>query len=211
MVEIVLSEYDMALCRMFSQESALTQQRIEFGQRSTKERRLSEIARDNLIGKMGEVAVSKYLYRQWGIKAPVNFDIYPRGDCDDVDITVNGWGIDIKTTRFGCNLLFERRKLEFRRQDGSIPDALVICKVPWNEARDEPEGYGVRIIGCISIMNLINPNNRNVLTLAKGQCIPGTKTQLQADNYVVPFGRLCGIAESVEYMRKHGPIRRMAV
>ena len=208
---IELSEYNMQQCALFSHESALTQQRVEFGQKTTKERPLAEIARDNMIGKMGEVAFQKFLYQRFGIKTPVNFDIYPRGDCDNIDVGINGWGIDVKTTRYGNNLLYERNKLEYRRKSETIPDALVVCKVAWNKDRDTPAKRTVELIGCISTLNMINPKNKDVELLEKGEYIPCTRTPLQADNYVVGFNRLSDIEKSVEYMLKNRPIRRMAV
>ena len=78
---IALSEDEMNKCKEFSLKSAMTQQAVEFGQKNTKPRDTKEIARDNMIGKMAEVAVNKMLRRDFGIHYPVNFDIYGRGEC----------------------------------------------------------------------------------------------------------------------------------
>lgn len=210
-IEVVLSDYDMKLCGLFARFSARSQQRIEFGQKSTKEREFWEIARDNMIGKMGEVAVAQYLHKQFGLNVPVNFCIYPRGECDDIDIQIGEWGIDVKSTRYGKRLFYERSKLEYRRKSKTIPDALMMCRVPWDSERDEPESSTVKLIGCISLMNLINPNNPRVVLHEAGEWIPGTNTKLQADNYMVESENLYDIKESVEFMLKHRPLRKMAV
>ncbi len=79
MKTIVLSAYDMERCVAFSKKSAESQQAIEFGQSDTVPRIPKEIARDNLIGKMAEVAVANMLREDFNLHYAVNFDIYPRG------------------------------------------------------------------------------------------------------------------------------------
>lgn len=58
---IYLTESELEKCREFALVSARSQQAIEFGQRTTKARSVNEIARDNLIGKIAEVAFSKMM------------------------------------------------------------------------------------------------------------------------------------------------------
>ena len=48
---IQLTENELNKCLEFSEISAQNQQKIEFGQKTTSPRKVSEIARDNLIGK----------------------------------------------------------------------------------------------------------------------------------------------------------------
>ena len=71
---IRLSQDELARCIEFSQRSAPNQQAIEFGQRSTKARSTREIARDNLIGKIAEVAFSKMMKENYGIDVPLDFN-----------------------------------------------------------------------------------------------------------------------------------------
>ena len=111
---LTLTEDEMRKCTVFSNKSAETQQAIEFGQKDTKARLVKEIARDNLIGKMAEVAVARMLRDEYRIHVPVIFDIYPRGEWDDCDIQIKTWTIDIKSTRTGRWLLFETGKLNMR-------------------------------------------------------------------------------------------------
>ena len=88
----------MARCIEFSQRSAPNQQAIEFGQHSTKARSTREIARDNLIGKIAEVAFSKMMKENYDIDVPLDFNCYPRGQWDNQDAVINGWRIDVKGT-----------------------------------------------------------------------------------------------------------------
>ena len=83
---IQLTDHEYNMCVQFSNESAKSQQDIEFGQRNTMPRSVKEIARDNLIGKMAEVAVVKMLREDYQLHLPINYEIYPRGEWDDNDI-----------------------------------------------------------------------------------------------------------------------------
>lgn len=125
---IILTAEELALCKDFSIKSANSQQAIEFGQSDTKARGVSEIARDNLIGKMAEVAFSRMLKEDFDIDVPLDFEIYARGKWDDNDIEINGWNIDIKSTRIGHWLLIEWSKLNFRQKQGKLPHAFFMCK-----------------------------------------------------------------------------------
>lgn len=188
-----LTDYQMKLCKLFSEESAKTQQRIEFGQRGT-ERTINEIAKDNLIGKMGEAAVAKMLNEEFHLHVPTNFEIYQRGDYDDNDLEINGWSIDVKTTRRGKYLLLEKHKVDFRIKLFTFPDVILMCRVPNDDSNE------VEIIGCISASRLINPNTPEVRRLKMGDYIPNTLCQLQADNYCVRFQDLCEPRKAINYM-----------
>lgn len=59
---IRLNDQEYEQCLSFAKTCALNQQRIEFGQSGTKPRGTSEISRDNMIGKMAEVAFAKKLH-----------------------------------------------------------------------------------------------------------------------------------------------------
>ena len=66
MQTVLLSDYQMQICKLFSVWSAKTQQQIEFGDPRTKPRSVNEIARDNMIGKMAEAAVCNMSAQEWG-------------------------------------------------------------------------------------------------------------------------------------------------
>lgn len=74
---ITLTSEELEKCREFSMRSASSQQAIEFGQHTTKARSVKEIARDNLIGKIAEVAFSKMMKENYGIDVPLDFNYYP--------------------------------------------------------------------------------------------------------------------------------------
>lgn len=186
---ITLTPDEMQKCIEFSKKSAETQQDIEFGQKDTKPRQTEEIARDNLIGKMAEVAVLRMLREKYGIHYPVNYEIYPRGEWDDCDVKIGGWSIDIKSTRIEKWLLFETNKLKMRQsQKINNLDALIMCKTPWNMDKDEPKGT-VELIGLISMKKLLSSDPK-VKHLKKGDFIPNTKSKLQAENLAVAFDDL---------------------
>lgn len=202
---ITLTPDEMQKCIEFSQKSAETQQDIEFGQKDTKPRPTKEIARDNLIGKMAEVAVLRMLREKYGIHYPVNYEIYPRGEWDDCDVKIGGWSIDIKSTRIGKWLLFETNKLKMRQsQKINNLDALIMCKTPWNMDKDEPIGT-VELIGLISMKKLLSSDPK-VKHLKKGDFIPNTKSKLQAENLAVAFDDLEHNWDMmIDYMTKNPP------
>lgn len=76
---IRLSQEELDRCIEFSKKNAPSQQAIEIGQRTTEPRGTNEIARDNLIGKIAEVAFSKRMKENYSINVPLDFNNYPRG------------------------------------------------------------------------------------------------------------------------------------
>lgn len=202
---ITLTVEELSLCKEFSIKSAKSQQAIEFGQSDTKARALSEIARDNLIGKMAEVAFARMLKEDFNLEIPLDFEIYSRGKWDDNDIIINGWNIDIKSTRIGHWLLIEWSKLNFRQKQGKLPHAFFMCKTPWNMEEDTPKGT-VELIGSISL-NRLKQGSSNVITIRKGDYLPGTRTRMQADNFGVEFRHLNNDwSETIDYILNNPPI-----
>ena len=161
-VIIELTREEMEKC--ISKKSAESQQPIEFGQHDTLPRDTAEIARDNLIGKMAELAVSRKLRELFGLHIPIDYEIYPRGEWDDCDISINGWNIDIKSTRIGHWLLFEWHKLRIRAPQNKLPHAVFMCKTPWDMDNDLPLG-SVEIIGTVSLHRLLSNDPRVILTI----------------------------------------------
>ena len=202
---ITLTPDEMQKCIEFSKKSAETQQDIEFGQKDTKPRPTKEIARDNLIGKMAEVAVLRMLREKYGIHYPVNYEIYPRGEWDDCDVKIGGWSIDIKSTRSGKWLLFETSKLKMRQnQKINNLDALIMCRTPWDREKDAPIG-SVELIGLISMKKLLSADPI-VKHLRKGDCIPNTNARIQAENLAVAFDDLEHNWDMmIDYMTKNPP------
>lgn len=186
---IVLTDAEMDKCREFSRISAASQQAIEFGQHTTKARPEKEIARDNLIGKMAEVAFSKMMKENYGIDVPLDFNYYPRGQWDGQDAEINGWRIDVKGTRSGGRwMLIEWDKLDFRQRDNNLSHLFVMFTVDWDRSADQPTG-DVSYQGAASLAKL-KESVPTTVVLRKGAVIPGTQTHLQADNYGIRFGDL---------------------
>lgn len=186
---IVLTDAEMDKCREFSRISAASQQAIEFGQHTTKARPEKEIARDNLIGKMAEVAFSKMMKENYGIDVPLDFNYYPRGQWDGQDAEINGWRIDVKGTRSGGRwMLIEWNKLDFRQRDNNLSHLFVMFTVDWDRSADQPTGE-VSYQGAAFLAKL-KESVPTTVVLRKGAVIPGTQTHLQADNYGIRFGDL---------------------
>ena len=202
---IILSEIEYAQCLAFSKRCANSQQRIEFGQHDTAPRAVAEISRDNMIGKMAEVAFSKMLKDVFGIHTELDFNYYPRGEWDDQDAVVNGWKIDVKATRKGGRwMLIEWSKLDFRQRQGKLADLYVMAIVDWDRYRDLPSRR-VELVGCASIMKLRHGVPTTHI-LRKGELIPETNTRLQADNFGISFSDLEKDWESViQYICKNPP------
>lgn len=202
---VVLTEMEYNKCVEFARKCAVNQQRIEFGQSDTKPRCVSEISRDNLIGKMAEVAFSKMLHDVYQIDIALDFNYYPRGEWDDQDAVINGWRIDVKATRRGGRwMLIEWSKLDFRQKQDKLSHLYVMAIVDWNRNCDMPSRR-VEMVGCASVMKL-RPGVPTTLVLRKGSCIPGTNTRLQADNYGIVFSELEKDWESViHYITTHSP------
>lgn len=201
---ITLTDSEYKRCLDFSIESARSQQDIEFGQHDTAPRSEHEIARDNLIGKMAEVAVAKMLREDFHLHLPINYEVYPRGEWDDSDIDVFNWVIDIKSTRIGHYMLLEWSKLRFRHSSNRLPHVILMCRTPWDRTNDKPLGRNVELIGCVSLSTLIQLKNGSMI-LRKGDYIPGTHTRLQAANYAVEFSNLSDMHSAIEYMKNNPP------
>ena len=200
-----LSPEELEKCREFSMRSASSQQAIEFGQHTTKARSVEEIARDNLIGKIAEVAFSKMLKENYQIDVPLDFNYYPRGKWDDQDAKINGWRIDVKGTRQGGKwMLIEWNKLDFRQQDNNLSHLYFMFTVDWNRYTDQPTGY-VSYEGAVSLRKL-NDVCTTTRVLRKGAFLPGKNIRLQADNYGILFDDLYkDLDRLVDYMTKNTP------
>ena len=192
---IQLTDYEYMMCVLFSEESARSQQKIEFGNKATAKRVNRDIREDTLCGKMAEVAFAKMLREDYKLHLPVNYEVYPRGEWDDEDIIVNGKTIDIKSTKRGKFLLIENSKIDFRQKQGKTPDIIVMC-------RTDVEYRSVEILGCISTKKLTDSSNTNVKRLKTGDYIPGTTVSLKTDNYCIKVEDLCDVNTAFDYITK---------
>lgn len=184
---VILTDDELEQCREFSQVSAATQQAVEFGQHTTEPRSQQEISRDNLIGKIAEVAFCKIMQENYDIDVPLDFNYYPRGQWDDQDAKIYGWCIDIKGTRKGGRwMLIEWNKLDFRQRYNNLCQVYAMFTVDWNRKTDMPTGRA-SYEGAITLKWLSEdfPSTR---VIRRGEKLPGTEnTYLQADNYGIRF------------------------
>lgn len=202
---IILTPQELQGCTEFSCRSASTQQSVEFGQHTTKARPISEIARDNLIGKIAEVAFSKMMKENYGIEVPLDFNYYPRGQWDNQDAVINGWRIDVKGTRKGGHwMLIEWNKLNFRQWDNNLSHLYVMFSVSWDRQNNTPTGQ-VSYEGAASLVKLYR-ECPTTIELPKGSVLPGTHTTLQADNYGIEFRNLYKhLNHLAKYITEYGP------
>lgn len=187
-INYTLSEEELNLCIKFSEQSAPTQQDIEFGQKDIKARDVKEIVRDNLIGKIAEVAFKRIIeinYPDAGT-IPLDFAVYERGKYDNQDAKINEALIDIKATREGGEwFLIEWSKLKFRASEKQLPHYFVFFTVGWDRRKDLPTGTatfeGIIPIEWLSKEHVLK--EPRIQVLKKGEKIPGKEVSLQADNY----------------------------
>ncbi len=187
-IDYMLSDEELNLCIEFSRNSAPTQQDIEFGQKDIKARDVDEIARDNLIGKIAEVAFKKIIeenYSEIG-EIPLDFEVYERGRYDNQDANIHGSSIDIKATREGGNwFLIEWNKLDFRAKEKHLPSYFAFFTVGWDRKKDSPTGKAT-FEGIVPIEWLSKEHvdaESRIKVLKKGERLPGKNVVLQADNY----------------------------
>ncbi len=183
-----LTDEELRPCIEFANASAPTQQDVEFGQHDQPARNISEIARDNLIGKIAEVAFKRIVEQRYPAvgEIPLDFQVYQRGEYDDQDATINGCNIDIKATREGGEwFLIEWNKLDFRARENKLPDYFAFFTVGWDRNRDVPTGTAT-LEGIIPIEWLSKEHvdgEERIKVLRSGESIPGKSVTLQADNY----------------------------
>ncbi len=207
-MKVTLTEEEIRRCKEFSERSALSQQTIEFGQHDTAARSAREVGRDNLIGKLAEVAFAKEMKSRYNIDIELDFEYYPRGEWDGQDAVLNGWKIDVKATkRRGKWMLIEWSKINFRQREKDLPDLFVMASVGWNMATDQPDGT-VDLIGCASLLYKMRAGVPTTRILRKGEELPDTSShiRLQADNFGIKFEDLQQDWDiSANYMLTHKP------
>lgn len=204
---IELTKAEIDLCEEFAHKCAENQQEIEFGESDTVPRSKKEIARDNLIGKIAEVAFEKMLLNNYNLHIQLDFKYYPRGKWDSQDAVINDWKIDVKGTRQGGKwMLVEWGKINFRQKDKDLSHLFVMASVFWDRVNDIPTGK-VNLIGYASILKLQDGISTTQI-LRKGSLLPETRNPvaLQADNFGIKFEDLESNWDFViNYILNHKP------
>lgn len=170
--EISLDEDEIEQCRIFADESAKTQRPYRSG--GSQIRGLSMMRADTFRGKLGEAVCKKFLEQKpLNVKGmELDFDIYPRGKWDEADIVIGNKRISIKSVKhFSSWLLIESKDL----LRGDIYDYYILILINKEMNGGIVAGYATK--------DEIVDGDQHTLRLNKGEPIPGTRTELDADNY----------------------------
>ena len=167
-----LTNEEFNKCDKFANDSSKTQRENRSG--GTLKRNLSQIRDDTLRGKVGETILKNFLeqapFNVEGIS--LDFEVYPRGIWDKVDINLNNRNISIKSSKwFSKWLLLESKDIE----RGDTYDYYILILID----RDLKSGV---VKGFVDKDKIINRNEQTLL-LKKGEFIPNTSTPLDADNH----------------------------
>lgn len=202
---IKISEEGMQKSYKFAAESAQTQRPDPFGQKNVTQRNTSAILNNTWLGKMAEVAFAQMVENYYGLSVDLDFDVYPRGKWDSVDVQINNWNIDIKASKQGSRwFLLEWNKIDFNHSTGTLPHMYVMATVEWNRDTNVPSG-NVNLVGMMYTKDIL-PTNPKVHTLHRGDTIPGTFTTLYADNYGIAFSDLnSDWSKTIDYILRHNP------
>jgi len=170
--KFVLTDAEFKKCDDFAIKSAKTQRENRSG--GTLIRNYDQIKENTLRGKVGETFVKKFLEQRGlelkGIK--LDFDVYPRGKWDETDIKLNGKTLSIKSSKWFSKWLLLESKDILR---GDIDDYYIFVLVDQDFKSGEIKGFATQD-------EIIKPNAKTYL-LQKGDNIPLTTTELDADNH----------------------------
>ena len=136
--EIAINDIEYEKCNRFAEKSSSSQREHRSG--GTMRRNKKEIFSDTLRGKMGEIAIKKFLGQH-----PFNFEeieldfeIYPRGVWDREDFKISDKRFSIKTANpFSRYLLLETKDLE----RGDTYDYYVLVLVNEKKRTAQIAGY----------------------------------------------------------------------
>jgi hypothetical protein len=202
---IKLSEEGLQKSYKFAAESSQSQRPAPFGQKDIIQRNNLAILHNTWLGKIAEIAFAQMIEKHYSLKVKLDFDVYPRGRWDSVDVQINNWNFDIKSSKKGSRwFLLEWNKIDFNHSTGTLPDIYVMTTVDWDRSKNIPNG-NVDLIGMMYTKDIVS-NNPKVHTLRRGDNIPGTSTPLYADNYGVAFHNLNNNwDEIIKHILSHNP------
>lgn len=210
-MEIVLDKKAIEKCWQFAIKSAETQRPDAHGEQDSYRRSVEEIAKDTVIGKLGEVAVQSF-FKEKGISFELDFEIYDRGEWDHSDIEIDGWKIDVKCTKHrGHNFLIEWNKLQFGADAGELPHFYLMTRLIDDDllARDQMvnENVKVEVVGYIDTREL-QESNKDLIVLNRGDHIPKTNVPMIAKSFCVPFEKLSSDwTELLNRIQKNEPFK----
>lgn len=155
----------------------------EFGETLTVPRGFEEIRTDVFWGKMGELALQKLLKDGFDIEMSLDWTIYrDKNQGDTCDGVLFGRRVDVKTTKLRSRMLLinlTQREAETAR--GNAPGIYVLCR----------HGGPLEVPIPVEVVGFFEEERLSGRPwLKRGDMIPGTKTQLQTANWVIPAGEL---------------------
>ncbi len=154
-----------------------------------------EALSNNFIGRLGEIALQRFLSKDKGLAAALDDTIYPANEGDRCDIIHKGWWIDVKCTATAVrHLRIECAKLARRAEAGELPHFFVAAHLldcdPAEAIANPPETVQIDLAGWIDVREL-DANNPKVLTVEGGTCIPGTRNEVAHTSFCVAYADLC--------------------
>ena len=170
--KIFLEEDEIKKCRIFAEKSARTQRPYRSG--GSQIRDLGMMIADTFRGKLGEVVCKKFLEQKpLNVKGTeLDFDIYPRGKWDEADVVFGDKRISIKSVKhFSSWLLIESKDI----LRGDVHDYYILILM-------NKEMNGGIVAGYATKEEIVD-GDQHTLRLEKGEPIPGTRTELDADNH----------------------------
>lgn len=189
-MRIIIPETSMAKCKSFAIEVEKYTVSTEFRQSDNSPRSRNEKIKDTLMGKLGEEAFAIFLKQKYNIDVDLDFNIYKTKEKgDDQDVELNGFRIEIKSTRSRSKwLLVDFSNLISKEKIDKLPHVYVLCIVGWDKENDTPLNH-VDIVG-YAPHTRFKSGYKNTRIISKGQCLPNTNCRLQASNYGIHIDNL---------------------
>ncbi len=129
---------------------------------------ISKVKSDIVIGKIAETAVAVFLDMcDSSIEPKVNFEVYDSGIGDVCDFMINGYRIEVKSSRFPGNLLVAEDELLRRKAAGTLPHVYIYAYVHVDPEKDEPTG-DVTIYGYHTTLRMFE-DGKNIECISKGE------------------------------------------
>ncbi|MFR1836421.1 MAG: hypothetical protein ACLSXM_09295 [Turicibacter sanguinis] len=133
-----------------------------------------EIFKDDISGKLGEVALEKYIRQElqdFNIDVGVDYTIMPRGEWDITDLIINGKKIQVKTIGKSSNYLMieclrydENGNFTYNNNNGDpvTVDAYVLVRIVISPAIDEIDFNNRNHPNFINLFRDRGPNKRTI-------------------------------------------------
>lgn len=184
-MDIIIEGSEISRCWEFARQVAPNEKPTEFDNKDVAARKIEKIVTDTFIGKLGEVAVQKWLSAS-DVEIELDWSVTPRGQWDVSDVCYNGWKIDVKCTKSNGNyFLIDWTKLQFRADAGQLPHYFVMTKLKTDLADIVKDGNGVctvELAGFVDTRDLTDENSK-IVAIRRGEMLPGTQVKMATSNF----------------------------